>query len=139
MSYFRYVCLRIVVSNTYCVVFLFCFSSSYVPNVASSLECPFWIAPSVFSNIYLLKLLFNYVDCYNLQGYLHALGMKRTAEVKRDARIGEAEAQRDAGIKVKFSFKQDFVSFIFFFRCTQYISSITGYSSLLVYVVVFFG
>jgi hypothetical protein len=46
--------------------------------------------------------------------------MKRTAEVKRDARIGEAEAQRDAGIKVKFSFKQDFVSFIFFFRCTQY-------------------
>ena len=35
------------------------------------------------------------------QGYLRALGMKRTAEVKRDARIGEAEAQRDAGIKVK--------------------------------------
>ena len=34
------------------------------------------------------------------QGYLKALGMKRTAEVKRDARIGEAEAQRDAGIKV---------------------------------------
>ena len=26
--------------------------------------------------------------------------MKRTAEVKRDAKIGEAEAQRDAGIKV---------------------------------------
>jgi hypothetical protein len=25
------VCLRIVVSNTYCVVFLFCFSSSCVP------------------------------------------------------------------------------------------------------------
>ena len=35
------------------------------------------------------------------QGYLLALGMARTAQVKRDARIGEAEAQRDSGIKVK--------------------------------------
>ena len=35
-----------------------------------------------------------------LQGYLHSLGMSRTAQVKRDARIGEAEAQRDSGIKV---------------------------------------
>lgn len=35
-----------------------------------------------------------------VQGYLHALGMTRTAQVKRDARIGEAEARRDAGIKV---------------------------------------
>lgn len=30
------------------------------------------------------------------RGYLEALGVKRTAEVKRDATIGEAEAQRDA-------------------------------------------
>jgi hypothetical protein len=29
------VCLRIVVSNTYCVLFLFCFSSSCVPYVVS--------------------------------------------------------------------------------------------------------
>jgi len=43
------VCLRIVVSNTYCVVFLFCFSSSMLPV---SLDCPFLIAPSVFSNVY---------------------------------------------------------------------------------------
>jgi len=28
--------------------------------------------------------------------------MKRTAEVKRDAAIGEAEARKDAGIKVMF-------------------------------------
>jgi len=46
-----------------------------------------------------------YVDHVNytellLQGYLRALGMPRTAQVKRDARIGEAEARRDAGIKV---------------------------------------
>lgn len=34
------------------------------------------------------------------QGYLKALGMARTAEVKRDARMGEAEARRDSQIKV---------------------------------------
>src|SRR2546429_2553384 len=33
------------------------------------------------------------------QGYLDALGKKRTAEVKRDATIGEALAQRDALIQ----------------------------------------
>lgn len=33
------------------------------------------------------------------QGYLTALGKKRTAEVKRDAQIGEAEALRDSEIK----------------------------------------
>jgi len=33
------------------------------------------------------------------QGYLDALGKKRTAEVKRDAQIGEAQAQRDALIQ----------------------------------------
>jgi hypothetical protein len=38
-----------VVSNTYCVVFLFCFSSSLI---SVSLDCPFLIAPSVCSNVY---------------------------------------------------------------------------------------
>ena len=33
------------------------------------------------------------------EDYLNALGKKRTAEVKRDASIGEAEALRDAKIK----------------------------------------
>ena len=33
------------------------------------------------------------------EGYLDALGKKRTAEVKRDARIGQADADRDAGIR----------------------------------------
>ncbi|XP_044746126.1 flotillin-1 isoform X1 [Coccinella septempunctata] len=33
------------------------------------------------------------------KGYLKSLGMARTAEVKRDARIGEAEARADATIK----------------------------------------
>ena len=45
------VCLRIVVSNTYCVVFLLRFSSSMLPV---SLDCPFLIASLVFSNVYLL-------------------------------------------------------------------------------------
>lgn len=36
---------------------------------------------------------------FGTQGYLKALGMARTAEVKRDARIGEAEAQAEAKIK----------------------------------------
>jgi flotillin len=33
------------------------------------------------------------------EGYLDALGKRRTAEVKRDAQIGEAEAMRDSKIK----------------------------------------
>ena len=36
ISYVICVCLRILLSTTYCVVFLFCFSSSCVPYVASS-------------------------------------------------------------------------------------------------------
>ncbi|XP_065829236.1 flotillin-1-like [Oscarella lobularis] len=38
-------------------------------------------------------------DISDEHGYLHALGMARTAEVKRDASIGEAEALKDSGIK----------------------------------------
>ena len=48
MSYLRYLC--IVLTNTYCVVFLLCFSSSML---SISLDCPFLIAPSVVSNVYL--------------------------------------------------------------------------------------
>jgi len=56
MSYLRYlcVCLCIVVSNTYYVVF-FCFSCLRLvyPMLPVSLDCPFFIALSVFSNVYL--------------------------------------------------------------------------------------
>ena len=50
-----------------------------------------------------MVLVYICLECVWLlfQGYLLALGMARTAQVKRDARIGEAEAQRDSGIKVK--------------------------------------
>ena len=37
-------------------------------------------------------------DIQDEQGYLEALGVRRTEEVKRDAAIGEAEAKRDASI-----------------------------------------
>ncbi len=39
-------------------------------------------------------------DVVVYQRYLKALGMSRTAQVKKDARIGEAEARRDATIRV---------------------------------------
>jgi hypothetical protein len=45
--------LRIVVSNTYCVVFLFCLSSSYVPYAANFSGLSIFDCPSVFSNVYL--------------------------------------------------------------------------------------
>jgi hypothetical protein len=48
------VCLRIVLSNTYCLVFvLFCFFLRLVPlMLLVSLDCPFLIATSVFSSVY---------------------------------------------------------------------------------------
>jgi len=43
--------------------------------------------------------IINIQDIRDEKGYLEALGRKRTAEVKRDAEIGEAEAERDATIR----------------------------------------
>jgi hypothetical protein len=45
-------CLRIVVSNIYCVVFLFGFLRFVYPVLPVSLDYPFLIDPSVFSNVY---------------------------------------------------------------------------------------
>ena len=50
--YVTCVCLRIVVSNTYCVVFLLYISSSCVPYVASYSGLSIFYCPSVSSNIY---------------------------------------------------------------------------------------
>ena len=49
-------------------------------------------------------------DISDEEGYLKALGMARTAEVKRDARIGEAEAQRDSLIKEALAEEQKMAS-----------------------------
>lgn len=40
-------------------------------------------------------------DVYDKLDYLSSLGKTQTAAVQRDADIGVAEAERDAGIRVK--------------------------------------
>ena len=53
-----YLCM--VVSNTYCVVFfvLFVFVLCFMyPISPVSLDCPFLIAPSVFSNVFLIRII----------------------------------------------------------------------------------
>lgn len=44
----------------------------------------------------------NCVPCYpvSVQDYLHSLGKARTAQVQKDARMGEAQYKRDAVIRV---------------------------------------
>ncbi|XP_046367470.1 flotillin-1-like isoform X4 [Haliotis rufescens] len=59
----------------------------------------FEVASSDLVNMGIYVVSYTLKDIRDEEGYLRALGMKRTAEVKRDARIGESEAQRDAGIK----------------------------------------
>jgi hypothetical protein len=66
-TYVICVCLRIEVSNTCWVVFLFCYASSYVPYVAQFSGFLFFIIPSVFSNIYFVWIvLYCVVLCISL-------------------------------------------------------------------------
>ena len=46
--------MRIVVSNTYCIVFFL--------RLVYPMDCPLLITPSVFSNVYLLYIIFFLVD-----------------------------------------------------------------------------
>jgi len=48
-------------------------------------------------------LSFTIKDVYDSVEYLESLGRAQTANVKRDADIGVAEANRDAGIRVNFA------------------------------------
>ncbi|XP_076455396.1 flotillin-1-like isoform X1 [Babylonia areolata] len=59
----------------------------------------FEVASSDLVNMGIYVVSYTIKDIRDDEGYLKALGMKRTAEVQRDARMGEAEARRDAGIK----------------------------------------
>jgi len=59
----------------------------------------FEVASSDLVNMGISVVSYTIKDVKDDEGYLKALGMTRTAQVKRDARIGEAEARRDAGIK----------------------------------------
>lgn len=57
------------------------------------------VAATDMTNMGLEIVSFSIRDIQDEQGYLEALGVRRTAEVKRDATIGDAEATRDSGIK----------------------------------------
>ena len=57
------------------------------------------VAVSDLANMGLLIVSFTMKDIRDNHGYLEALGKPRTAEVKRDAIIAQAEADRDAAIK----------------------------------------
>ncbi|XP_026318298.1 flotillin-1 isoform X2 [Hyposmocoma kahamanoa] len=59
----------------------------------------FEVASSDLINMGVTVVSYTLKDVRDDEGYLKALGMARTAEVKRDARIGEAEAQAEARIK----------------------------------------
>lgn len=45
--------------------------------------------------------VFDFQDVYDKVEYLSSLGKTQTAAVQRDADIGVAEAERDAGIRVR--------------------------------------
>jgi hypothetical protein len=68
-------CCRKVLSNTYCVLFLFCFSSScillYNILLPVFLDCSFLIVTSVFSNVYSIMSI---CMCMNT----HTLHIKRS-------------------------------------------------------------
>ncbi|UYV70586.1 FLOT1 [Cordylochernes scorpioides] len=62
----------------------------------------FEVASSDLVNMGITVVSYTIKDISDDHGYLKSLGMARTAEVKRDARIGEAEARRDAQIKTEY-------------------------------------
>jgi flotillin len=57
------------------------------------------VAATDMANMGLAIVSFTIRDIRDKQGYLDALGKPRTAQVKRDAIIGQAEADRDATIR----------------------------------------
>ncbi|KAF6113793.1 flotillin 1 [Phyllostomus discolor] len=63
-------------------------------------EQVFKVASSDLVNMGISVVSYTLKDIHDDQDYLHSLGKARTAQVQKDARIGEAEAKRDAGIRV---------------------------------------
>lgn len=59
------------------------------------------MASSDLVNMGISVVSYTLKDIHDDQDYLHSLGKARTAQVQKDARIGEAEAKRDAGIRVR--------------------------------------
>ncbi|CAG0896556.1 unnamed protein product [Cyprideis torosa] len=66
----------------------------------------FEVASTDLVNMGITVVSYTLKDIRDDEGYLKALGMARTAEVKRDARIGEAEARKDAQIKAAMAEEQ---------------------------------
>uniref|UniRef100_A0A915KTK8 Band 7 domain-containing protein n=1 Tax=Romanomermis culicivorax TaxID=13658 RepID=A0A915KTK8_ROMCU len=62
-------------------------------------EKVFEVASSDLLNMGIAVVSYVLKDVRDEEHYLQSLGMSRTAEVKRDARIGEAEANKDAKIR----------------------------------------
>ncbi|XP_028663962.1 flotillin-1 [Erpetoichthys calabaricus] len=62
-------------------------------------EQVFKVASSDLVNMGISVVSYTLKDVHDDQDYLHSLGKARTAQVQRDARIGEAKAKRDAVIK----------------------------------------
>eukprot|EP00730_Choanoeca_flexa_P001113 TRINITY_DN10484_c0_g1_i1.p1 TRINITY_DN10484_c0_g1~~TRINITY_DN10484_c0_g1_i1.p1 ORF type:complete len:427 (+),score=160.68 TRINITY_DN10484_c0_g1_i1:122-1402(+) len=62
-------------------------------------EAVFEVASRDLVNLGVSVVSFTLQNVSDDVGYLKALGMARTAEVQRDARIGQAQAARDSGIK----------------------------------------
>ncbi len=52
-----------------------------------------------FSRMGLVVISFNLMDIADSQGYISSLGLPRIAQVKRDAAVAQAEAERDTTIK----------------------------------------
>jgi len=59
----------------------------------------FEVASSDLVNMGISVVSYTLKDIRDEEGYLRSLGMARTAQVKRDARIGEAQARKDAGVR----------------------------------------
>ena len=60
----------------------------------------FEVASADLATMGMTVISYTIKDLSDAEGYLVALGQSRTAEVHRDARIGEADAKMQAGIKV---------------------------------------
>ena len=59
-----------------------------------------------FHNMGIIVLSYTIKDVNDEEGYLDSLGQARTAEVKRDAIIGEAEAKKDSTIAASYAEEQ---------------------------------
>ncbi|XP_009070293.1 PREDICTED: flotillin-1-like, partial [Acanthisitta chloris] len=72
-------------------------------------EQVFQVASSDLVHMGISVVSYTLRDIRDEQEYLQSLGKGRTAQVQRDARVGEAEAKRDAGIREALS-RQEQVS-----------------------------